>query len=128
MVSGGRRVVGRASWASGLRAAVVALVAVALGSLLMSAEAWATYLPVGERYAPHGIAIDLSTGSIYSGDADGTGLVCRVLSVDSTGIPKVVAGVGRCGATGDGGPATDAAIETPAELAIVGRDGDDRHV
>lgn len=84
----------------------------------MSAEAWATYLPVGERYAPHGVAIDLSTGVIYSGDDYSEN--CRVLSVDSTGIPKVVAGTGRCETTGDGGPAVAANIEYPAYVAVDG--------
>lgn len=118
MVSGGRRVVGRASRANGLRALVAVLAAVALGCLLMAAGASATYLPLGERVLPRAVTVDLSTGVIYAGDSDGS--ICRVLSVDATGIPKVVAGTGRCATAGDGGPATSAQVMPPQYLAVDG--------
>jgi len=99
-------------------ATVVALLIATLG--LLPPAAHATYLPLGESYAPHGIAIDPATGVIYSGDADGTGAVCRVLSVNATGIPQVVAGTGRCETSGDGGAAIDAGVDVPAHLAVDG--------
>jgi hypothetical protein len=118
MVGGGGGVAGRRR--SGMRNSGLVL-ALALLAILLSAvtAAATTYLPVGERYMPRGIAIDPTTGVIYSGDSDGS--VCRLLSVNATGIPQIFAGgSGRCETGGDGGPAFDAEVEVPEHLAVDG--------
>ena len=98
-------------------ATFVALLIATLG--LLPAAAHATYLPLGERYKSAGVAIDPATGVIYSGDSDGS--ICRVLSVNATGIPQVVAGgSGSCETSGDGGAARDATVEAPRVLAVDG--------
>jgi sugar lactone lactonase YvrE len=55
--------------------------------------------------------------------ADGSLLVCeqranRVLRIHPSGASTVVAGTGRKASTGDGGPATAAALDTPTDVAV----------
>ncbi len=65
-------------------------------------------------HSPVGIAID-SAGNLYISDA-GNG---RVRFLDQkTGILTTVAGTGRYGYSGDGGPATDADLASPTGLAV----------
>ena len=67
---------------------------------------------------PQSFAVD-QAGSFYVADAMGN----RVLKVDAFGITKIIAGTGARGFSGDGGPATSAALSTPTVLAI-DHDGD----
>jgi serine/threonine-protein kinase len=53
-------------------------------------------------------------GSLYVADAGAH----RVRRVDPAGIITTVAGVGERGCTGDGGPATAAALAAPSGLAV----------
>ena len=117
MGASGRRVAGRVRCgAAGRAVALVGLVLI--GVLTVPAGANATYLPLGERYTSAGVAVDLSTGMIYSGDADGS--ICRVLSVGTAGALRVLAGNGRCADSGDGGSAIEASVEAPEYLAVDG--------
>ena len=43
---------------------------------------------------------------------------CRVRQVDSSGIIRTIAGNGRCGFAGDGGPATQARLNRPSGIAV----------
>jgi len=65
---------------------------------------------------PCGVAVD-SEGFVYIADADN----CRIRVVDTDGIIDTVAGTGRRGFSGDGGPAVDARINIPDIIDI------DRH-
>ena len=97
------------AWALGL-----ALLTITLAGANAAA---ATYLPLGELYMPRGVAVDPWTGVIYSGDSDGN--LCRVLSVNATGIPDILAGgSGRCATTGDGGSARNAEVDPTEHLAV----------
>ncbi|MCB1250347.1 MAG: hypothetical protein KDB36_13105 [Acidimicrobiales bacterium] len=54
---------------------------------------------------------------------DGTLLVadtgnCRIRRIDAAGTISTVAGTGTCDDTGDGGPATDAALDHPEAVAV----------
>ena len=60
-----------------------------------------------------GIAID-GSGNLYLGDRDNN----RVRKVDTGGIITTVAGNGTNGSSGDGGPATGAAINGPSGLDL----------
>ena len=53
-------------------------------------------------------------GSVYIADTDGH----RVHSVAPDGTVLTVAGIGRAGYSGDGGPATEAALNAPYGLAV----------
>lgn len=64
-----------------------------------------------------GVAVD-SRGSVYVADAGDH----RVRKISSNGIVSTVAGNGRPGFSGDGGPATAAQLRTPYGLAV-DRDG-----
>ena len=63
---------------------------------------------------PRGLAY--ANGSLYIAD----GLNHRVRRINSLGIISTVAGNGKLGATGDGGPATQAAIGSPRAVAVRG--------
>ena len=64
---------------------------------------------------PTGVAVD-GAGNLYI--ADRTNF--RIRKVDSTGTITTVAGTGRRGFSGDGGPASQAQIELPTSVAIDG--------
>ncbi len=74
--------------------------------------------PVGQAAAPAGRIVFDSTGNLYIADT-GNNAVRRV---DTHGIITTVAGTGMAGYSGDGGPATMAEINGPADVAI-GPDG-----
>src|SRR5438309_1458539 len=63
---------------------------------------------------PDGVALD-EAGNLYIAD----GSNCRVRKV-SGGTITTVAGTGNCGFSGDGGPATSAALSQPVGLALDG--------
>jgi len=62
---------------------------------------------------PWGLAVDRH-GSLYIADA-GNHRVCRVAA---HGLIFTVAGVGRAGFSGDGGPATAAQLDRPLDVAV----------
>jgi sugar lactone lactonase YvrE len=69
---------------------------------------------------PRGVALD-DAGNLYvteEGDYYGDG--SRVRKVDPSGIVTTVAGNGSGGFSGDGGPATGAAMKTPAGIIAAG--------
>ena len=69
---------------------------------------------------PAGVAVD-RTGNIYVADAFGNN---RVRKIDvSTGIVATIAGTGRAGYSGDGGPATQAQLNTPDSSVAVDAHG-----
>jgi len=65
--------------------------------------------------APFGVAVDAG-GNLYIGD-DGNN---RVRKVSAAGIITTVAGNGLAGSSGDGGPATVAALNSPRGVAVDG--------
>ncbi len=64
---------------------------------------------------PHGVEAD-SAGNVYVGDSDNH----RVRKIDAAGTISAVAGSGRRGNGGDGGPATAADLNWPSGLALDG--------
>jgi sugar lactone lactonase YvrE len=64
---------------------------------------------------PSGLALD-DAGNLYVADSTGE----RVLKVDGLGKVTVVAGTGAPGFSGDGGPATSAALNFPSGVALDG--------
>ncbi len=62
---------------------------------------------------PTGVAIDI-TGNIYIGDQDNN----RVRKVDTSGIISTIAGNGTTAYSGDTGPATSAALNSPTGIAV----------
>jgi RHS repeat-associated protein len=64
-------------------------------------------------YNPHGVAVD-AVGNIYIADW----INHRIRKVDTSGIITTVAGNGTEGYSGDGGPATEAALNRPACLDV----------
>jgi hypothetical protein len=71
-------------------------------------------------------ADELLSGYVWADDAGNLYLVDearpRVFLVDANGTATAIAGTGRPGYSGDGGPATQAQLNEPI-MAIVGRDG-----
>jgi sugar lactone lactonase YvrE len=72
-----------------------------------------------------GPAIEAELGWVYDLDVDPAGNVYlvdaehhRIRMVDTTGVITTVAGTGRPGYSGDGGPATDARLYNPAGIDI----------
>jgi sugar lactone lactonase YvrE len=61
----------------------------------------------------YGLAFD-SQGNLYISDGDNQ----RVRKVDTSGIITTVAGTGKCGFSGDGGPATSARLCNPTSVAV----------
>jgi RHS repeat-associated protein len=111
------RVAGR--WSAAWWTAAVAMAIAAMALALRAPPARAGWVPVGERVMPQGVAVDHRTGIAYVGDADGS--ICRILAVNASGVPEVLAGgPGRCETSGDGGPAFNAAVEAPQRLAVDG--------
>lgn len=71
-------------------------------------------LPGGQAAKPGGkIAFD-SAGNLYIADTANH----RVRKIATDGIVTTVAGNGTIGASGDGGPATDAQLNRPADVAV----------
>jgi uncharacterized protein (TIGR03437 family) len=66
---------------------------------------------------PAGVAVD-DAGNVYVSDTSGN----RVLRVRPDGIRETFAGTGSFGVSGDGGPATEARLASPAGLSF-GPDG-----
>ena len=65
---------------------------------------------------PWGVATD-GTGNLYIADQDNH----RIRKVDSSGIITTIAGTaGRWGSEGDGGPATEARLSSPYDVAVDG--------
>ncbi len=62
---------------------------------------------------PRGVAAD-GAGNLYIADTNNR----RIRKVDAAGTIATVAGNGRIGATGDGGPATAARLTNPASVAV----------
>lgn len=69
------------------------------------------------RY-PCGVAVD-AAGNVYFGDSSNN----RVRMIDSTGVICTIAGTGRRGFRGDGGPAAEAALNWPDSLAMDAQGG-----
>lgn len=65
-----------------------------------------------------GVAPDRA-GNVYLVESDGQ----RIRRVDADGIITTVVGSGQRGHTGDGGPALDATLADPVEVAVDERDG-----
>ena len=69
--------------------------------------------------APRGIDVDPRTRNLYITDNN----VIRMIA-KSTGIITTIAGTGRSGYSGDGGPATSASLYSPHGIAIAAVTGD----
>lgn len=86
-----------------------------------------TFSPDGSPAATSPIALAINNLTNVVPDSDGNltfseGRVCRVRRVvRKTGLLETLAGNGTCGFSGDGGPATQASLRAPAEVAY------DRH-
>jgi sugar lactone lactonase YvrE len=63
--------------------------------------------------SPYGIAIN-AAGDLFIADKDNH----RIRKITGTGIVTTIAGTGAPGFSGDGGPATAAQLNTPANLAV----------
>src|SRR5438309_907246 len=63
-------------------------------------------------YAPHGVAVD-GQGNVYIADSYNQ----RVRRVNPAGTITTIAGTGRPGLSGDGGPATSATMTYPRGVA-----------
>jgi uncharacterized protein (TIGR03437 family) len=68
---------------------------------------------LAELFHPSGVVVD-AAGNIYIADTDND----RVRRIGTNGIIATIAGTGVQGATGDGGPATQAELSAPATLAL----------
>ena len=64
---------------------------------------------------PVGLAVD-GTGNVYVADRNNQ----RIRRIDTTGTITTIAGTGTSGYSGDGGPATDAQLKFPMDVAIDG--------
>jgi sugar lactone lactonase YvrE len=62
---------------------------------------------------PSGVAVD-TVGNLFIADSNGN----HVFKMTPDGVIKIVAGIGRLGSGGDGGPATAAQLTSPYGLAI----------
>jgi sugar lactone lactonase YvrE len=65
------------------------------------------------RLRPNRVAVDRS-GALYVADAGNH----RIRKIDTRGIITTVAGNGRAGFSGDGGPATRASLDEPWDVAV----------
>ena len=64
-------------------------------------------------YRPFGVALD-AAGNLYFTD----GFNNRIRKIDANGIITTVAGSGKAGFSGDGGPATSATLNFPTGIAV----------
>ena len=64
-------------------------------------------------FNPCGIAVD-NSGNVYFADGNN----CRIRKIDNTGIITTIAGIGSSAYSGDGGPATAAAISAITGVTI----------
>src|SRR5437773_2352294 len=64
-------------------------------------------------YEPSGVAVD-PAGNVYIADAGNL----RIRKVHTAGIISTIAGNGKQGFSGDGGPATSASLNKPREVAV----------
>ena len=64
-------------------------------------------------YYPSGVAVDMA-GNLYVADTSNN----RIRKVDTHGIITTVAGNGTSGYSGDGGPAVEASLNRPYEVAL----------
>ena len=64
---------------------------------------------------PQGVAVD-GAGNLFIADSNDN----RIRKVDSAGVITTVAGTGRSGFSGDGGPAVDAQLRYPTGVAVDG--------
>ena len=64
---------------------------------------------------PYGLAVD-GSGNLYVADRYNQ----RIRRIDPEGVITTIAGTGDWGFSGDGGPATDAQLSYPTELAVDG--------
>ena len=62
---------------------------------------------------PEGLAVD-SAGNLFIADS----LNCRIRVITPSGMITTVAGTGKFGSLGDGGPATSAQLNTPSGVAL----------
>jgi sugar lactone lactonase YvrE len=74
------------------------------------------------QWIPGYLAFD-AAGNLYVADrapypAAFVGGGCRIVKVSHKGVMTVIAGTGRCGFSGDGGPAVEATLEDPNGLAF----------
>jgi trimeric autotransporter adhesin len=69
--------------------------------------------PAAQFHSPLGVAVD-SAGNLYVADRDNH----RICKVTPAGIISTVAGNGALGYSGDGGPATAARLNEPADVAV----------
>ena len=63
--------------------------------------------------SPGGVAVD-AVGNVYVADRDND----RIRKIDPSGIISTFAGTGNWGYGGDGGPATDAALNAPSSVVV----------
>ena len=82
------------------------------GDQASSGEGPATEVGVSR---PNGVAVD-EAGDLYVSDRSNH----RILKLDSTGMFTTVAGTGEEGFSGDGGPATEAQLNSPMGVAVDG--------
>ncbi|MCP4277894.1 MAG: hypothetical protein GY779_16235, partial [Gammaproteobacteria bacterium] len=64
---------------------------------------------------PRGVVVD-SAGNIYIADSRNQ----RIRKMDTSGIITTVAGIGQRGYSGDGGPAVEAMLFSPSDIAVDG--------
>ena len=69
----------------------------------------------GRLALPTGVAVD-GAGNLYIADSGNH----RIRKVDSSGTISTIAGTGELGFGGDGGPATDARLAAPTDVAVDG--------